>query len=60
MARDPESSAGTESRAAAGTIPPRRIDSIALFRDDREIIIVHRGREYRLRITRADKLLLTK
>jgi hemin uptake protein HemP len=60
MASDPERSAGIESRAAAGTIPPRRIDSTALFRDGREIVIVHRGREYRLRITRADKLILTK
>lgn len=38
----------------------RRIESPALFGADREVIIVHHGWEYRLRITRADKLILTK
>jgi hemin uptake protein HemP len=37
-----------------------RVDSVALFRGAREIVIVHRGQEYRLRITRGDKLILTK
>jgi hemin uptake protein HemP len=31
-----------------------------LFRGDREVVIVHNSEEYRLRITRADKLILTK
>jgi hemin uptake protein HemP len=39
---------------------PRRIFSAALFRDDREVVIIHRGQEYRLRITKAEKLILTK
>lgn len=39
---------------------PRRVDSPALFRGEREIVIIHQGQEYRLRITRADKLILTK
>lgn len=39
---------------------PRRIFSTALFRDDREVVIIHRGQEYRLRITKGDKLILTK
>jgi hemin uptake protein HemP len=38
----------------------RRVDSVVLFRRDREVVIVHRGQEYRLRITRSDKLILTK
>ena len=38
----------------------RQLPSAALFQGRREIIIVHRGQEYRLRITRADKLILTK
>jgi hemin uptake protein HemP len=38
----------------------RRVPSAALFQGRREIIIVHQGQEYRLRITRADKLILTK
>lgn len=38
----------------------RRLDSSALFLDAQEIVIVHSGQEYRLRITRYDKLILTK
>lgn len=44
----------------AGGAGPRRIQSPVLFGSDREVVIVHRGQEYRLRITRADKLILTK
>jgi len=36
------------------------IRSAELFRDAQEVIIIHREQEYRLRITRADKLILTK
>jgi hemin uptake protein HemP len=36
------------------------IQSAELFRNAREVIIIHREQEYRLRITRADKLILTK
>ena len=43
-----------------GPVMPRRVYTAALFRGDREIVIVHRGQEYRLRITKADKLILTK
>lgn len=39
---------------------PRRIDSGALLLSEREIVIVHRGQEYHLRITKSDKLILTK
>jgi hemin uptake protein HemP len=38
----------------------RRFVSTALFRGGREVVIVHNSEEYRLRITRADKLILTK
>jgi len=38
----------------------RQVPSAVLFQGRREIIIVHHGQEYRLRITRADKLILTK
>jgi hemin uptake protein HemP len=37
-----------------------RVASTELFRGRREIVIVHRGQEYRLHITKADKLILTK
>ena len=38
----------------------RRVESAALFERRREVVIVHRGQEYRLRITKSDKLILTK
>jgi len=38
----------------------RGIASAALFQGRREVVILHRGQTYRLRITRADKLILTK
>jgi hemin uptake protein HemP len=38
----------------------RAVPSAALFQGRREIVIIHHGQEYRLRITRADKLILTK
>lgn len=38
----------------------RVVASTSLFRGAREIVISHRGQEYRLRITKADKLILTK
>ncbi len=37
-----------------------RIASTDLFNGRREIVIVHHGTEYRLHITKADKLILTK
>ena len=40
--------------------PVRRVESAALFQLEREVVIVHRGQEYRLRITKSDKLILTK
>ena len=43
---------------AAGAL--RRLDSAALLGRQREVVIVHRGQEYRLRLTRSDKLILTK
>jgi hemin uptake protein HemP len=38
----------------------RAIRSADLFRETREVIIVHHDEQYRLRITRAGKLILTK
>ena len=55
--------AGLESTAARGRPAPvvvRRIDSDMLLQREREIVIVHRGQEYHLRLTRSDKLILTK
>lgn len=39
---------------------PVRLDSKLLFEGQRELIIQHQGEEYRLRITRHEKLILTK
>jgi hemin uptake protein HemP len=38
----------------------RRVESASLFQRGREVVIVHHGQEYRLRITKSDKLILTK
>lgn len=39
---------------------PRAITNHELFRGARELIIIHQNEEYRLRITRQGKLILTK
>jgi hemin uptake protein HemP len=49
----------TEQRPGSAPAGPW-VQSPALFQGRREIIIVHRGQQYRLRITKADKLILTK
>jgi hemin uptake protein HemP len=38
----------------------RRIDSASLLRGCQELVIRHAGQDYRLRITRQGKLILTK
>ena len=45
-----------------GAEPPlvRRVESETLFEGGREVVIVHHGQVYRLRITKSDKLILTK
>jgi len=45
----------TESSAAV-----RRISSQSLLDGERELVIQHQGSEYHLRLTRNDKLILTK
>ncbi len=37
-----------------------RLNSLDLFGDRKELIIEHKGQEYRLRLTRNDKLILNK
>jgi hemin uptake protein HemP len=41
------------------TTPPRKISSESLLGSQRELVIVHKGREYRLRLTQLGKLILT-
>jgi hemin uptake protein HemP len=38
---------------------PRRITGAALRGAGRELVIVHQGREYKLRVTQNGKLILT-
>jgi hemin uptake protein HemP len=37
-----------------------RIASSEVFRGQRKVVIIHQGTEYRLLITKANKLILTK
>ena len=38
----------------------KTVPSAELFNGQSEVIILHKGEQYRLRITRQDKLILTK
>ena len=57
MSDDPGEAAAARETPA---VPAVRISSADLFRGRRDIVILHRGQEYRLHITKADKLILTK
>jgi hemin uptake protein HemP len=48
------------SSAGAKISGPRRIPVETLMRDATEVILVHRGTDYRLRVTANGKLILTK
>ncbi|MBV8538857.1 MAG: hemin uptake protein HemP [Alphaproteobacteria bacterium] len=51
------------TRAPDGEVPeagPRRLPLETILGGRREVIIQHRGEDYRLRLTSNDKLLLTK
>ena len=50
----------TSGGPVGGPPPARRVESTTLFERGREVVIVHHGQEYRLRITKSDKLILTK
>lgn len=41
-------------------LPQRRLTSEALMAGSREVILEHRGEQYRLRVTSNGKLILTK
>ncbi|HEY7118174.1 MAG TPA: hemin uptake protein HemP [Tepidisphaeraceae bacterium] len=41
-------------------LPPRVVNSAELFGSANEVRVRHHGQEYRLRITKAGKLILTK
>lgn len=45
---------------APASPPPRRITSTDLLGKQKRLIIEHRGQDYELRLTRQNKLILTK
>jgi hemin uptake protein HemP len=49
----------TPAAVASRSLTPR-IDSLRLLAGGRELVIQHGTEEYRLRLTRNDKLILTK
>ncbi len=55
---DPKTGPAPEEPAARKG--KRRLTSEALFEGSNEVVIVHAGEEYRLRITKNAKLILTK
>jgi hemin uptake protein HemP len=63
MAIDPAASSkpvrNLESEARQG-ISIEKVDAQSLFKGGNEVRLVFRGAEYRLRVTRQGKLLLTK
>jgi len=46
-------------RSTDRALPPRRIESRDLLAGRKELVIVHEGRNYLLRITQHGKLILT-
>lgn len=45
---------------ALGRDSPREMTTFELFSDQREVVLIHHGHRYRLRLTSANKLILTK
>lgn len=41
-------------------VPTREIDVASLIGTEREVVLLHRGERYRLRVTANGKLILTK
>ncbi|HEY1289900.1 MAG TPA: hemin uptake protein HemP [Burkholderiales bacterium] len=51
--------APVETPAAPRGEVPQRVTSQSLIGTRRELVILHNGREYRLRVTHSGKLILT-
>lgn len=49
-----------QARPAGGTVATRSLDTRRLFADSSEIAITHGAEIYRLRLTRQNRLILTK
>ena len=50
---------GLEQPSSGAGMAPGRVLLETLLGSRRELVIVHNGREYRLRLTQNDKLILT-
>jgi hemin uptake protein HemP len=49
-----------DARSHTPSNPRKRINTADLMRGSREVVLLHEGEEYILRITKAGKLILTK
>jgi hemin uptake protein HemP len=58
MSKLSESSA--PSSEAAARKPPQEVEVRTLLGAGREVVLLHNGERYRLRVTARDKLILTK
>lgn len=52
-------SEAAEATVVSGGTAPQRISSESLLGHRRELVIMHNGREYHLRLTQNGKLILT-
>jgi len=51
--------ASVKTPGASRVEAPQRVTSQSLLGSRRELVILHNGREYRLRLTQSGKLILT-
>lgn len=58
--QSPEQKSEAERSGRTGAPLPKPVDTATLFGDSREVVLLHRGEPYRLRLTQSGKLLLTK
>lgn len=57
---EPHEKTAATRRTATTQQVPREIEIESLLHGDREIVLLHNGEQYRLRITANDRLILTK
>jgi hemin uptake protein HemP len=60
MTREDRSGHDGRHPASAAAREPPTVDAGTLLGAAREVLIVHKGERYRLRLTQNDKLILTK
>ncbi|HEV2293507.1 MAG TPA: hemin uptake protein HemP [Tepidisphaeraceae bacterium] len=48
------------TEGVAKPVPPITVEAATLFKGRDEVRLLHRGQEYRLRVTKQGKLILTK